>query len=285
MSKLLNKYLSQKDLEEIKELETAIQNDVLSITCMGLYNHGKSTLLNALIKDFNDTTFATADVRETSSNKTIQIGSIAYIDTPGLNANDNDDKRVMDAVKKSDLNLFVHTVTTGEFVHKEIEFLQSIKQHWSNPTQFIERTIFVISRIDKANNQEDIQNTIKKISEQIVDIFEVKPLIVDVSAHRYIKGKKENKQLMIKKSNILKLEQLIYDLSNQMKEQVKNTRIKRLEKCYDFLISQLKSKVEKNKLELSKQKKLYKTYLEDRQDAITRTEKTLKNMYSSLKGT
>jgi len=152
---LQDKYLPIGDIKIIKDLNHAIKENNVIVTCMGLYNHGKSTLLNVLVKDFKHETFKTADVRETSANKTVQYGNIKFVDTPGLNAKKNDDKRVMDAVKESDINLLVHTVTTGEFVEKEIEFLNNVKKHWENPQKFIDRTIFVVSRVNKANSKQD----------------------------------------------------------------------------------------------------------------------------------
>ena len=201
MSILINKYLSFVDIENIEILKKSISNQLVNITCMGLYNHGKSSLLNALIKDFDEKTFKTADVRETITNKSFEYGKINYIDTPGLNAEEYDDKRVYDAVKESDINIFVHTVTTGAFVEKEIEFLNKIKDNWGNPLDFINRTIFVLSRVDNIEDEKDIDLEIDKMKEQINEIFNINPLIIPVSALRYKKGNIENKNILIKKSN------------------------------------------------------------------------------------
>ncbi|UCN00126.1 50S ribosome-binding GTPase [Sulfurimonas sp. SWIR-19] len=282
MSKLINKYLSIADLKLIKELKLAIKNDSLSITCIGLYNHGKSTLLNCLVKDFENKTFATADVRKTATNKTIQFGTFTYIDTPGLNANKHDDKRVMDAIKKSDINLFVHTVTTGELVAKEIEFLNNIKKYWKNPQEFISRTIFVISRIDKANNKQDIDGTIKKIAQQIEEIFKLKPTIIPISSTRYIKGRLENKPLMTKKSNIELLENSLKNLSDKLANSIKEDRKNRLKNKYDDLIKQLNSKVQTNKLEIAKHRQAQKKYFSNLDSDIKQVEDTLTNMYAEL---
>lgn len=282
MSELQNKYLASSDMQVLKDLKSAIKENNIIVTCMGLYNHGKSTLLNTLIKDLNHKTFKTADVRETSANKTVQYGNIKFVDTPGLNAKKNDDKRVMDAVKESDINLFVHTVTTGEFVEKEIEFLNNVKKHWENPQKFIDRTIFVVSRVDKANNEEDIANTINKMAKQVLDIFNTKPTIIPVSAIRYTKGKLEDKKLMIKKSNIEILEEMIKNLSDEVSEYIRETRKKRLENKYNNLIKQLSSKIQVNKLEIAKQKQAQKQYLVALNNDIKKIESTLTNMYLKL---
>jgi len=280
--KFISKYLSKEDINSINDLTLAIKENNVIVTCMGLYNHGKSTLLNVLIKDFKHETFKTADVRETSRNKTVQYGNIKFVDTPGLNAQKNDDKRVMDAVKESDINLFVHTVTTGEFVEKEIEFLNNIKKHWENPQKFIDRTIFVVSRVDKANSEQDIANTIEKMSQQIIEIFNSRPTIISVSAMRYTKGQVENKKLMIKKSNIEVLDKNLKNLSEKLSNSIKETRKIRLKNKYNDLIRQLNSKVQTNKLEIAKQKQAQKEYLAALNGDIKQVESTLANMYSKL---
>ena len=281
MSELINKYLTKADIKTLKILKKAMNNDNITVTCMGLYNHGKSTLLNVLIKDLDNHTFKTADVRETATNKSVKYRNITFVDTPGLNAEEYDDKRVMDVVKESDINLFVHTVTTGEFAGKEMEFLQNVKKHWKNPQEFITRTIFVVSRVDKANSEADILNTIKKMEQQILDVFNVSAMIVPVSAIRYIKGKTEGKTLLIKKSNIESLEELI--VSNTLTDSIKLTRKNRVIEKYDSLISILSSKVHEVRLEINKEKQAEKIYKTNLAEDIEKTENTLRNMYAELK--
>ncbi len=282
MSILINKYLSFEDIENIEILKKSISNQLVNITCMGLYNHGKSSLLNALIKDFDEETFKTADVRETITSKSFEYGKINYIDTPGLNAEEYDDKRVYDAVKESDINIFVHTVTTGAFVEKEIEFLNKIKNNWENPLDFINRTIFVLSRVDKIENEKDINFTIDEMNNQINRIFNIKPLIISVSALRYKKGNIENKNILIKRSNLQLLEHIINELIEKFKQSILETRKERLQNIYDELIKKSNSKFQEKKFELSKQKNIREEFLRNLSEDFVQIEDTLKNMYKRL---
>lgn len=282
MSILINKYLSFEDIENIEILKKSISNQLVNITCMGLYNHGKSSLLNALIKDFDEETFKTADVRETITNKSFEYGKINYIDTPGLNAEEYDDKRVYDAVKESDINIFVHTITTGEFVEKEIEFLNKIKDNWGNPLDFINRTIFVLSKVDNIEDEKDIDLEIDKMKEQINEIFNINPLIIPVSALRYKKGNIENKNILIKKSNLGLLENIINELIEKFKPSILETRKKRLQNIYDELIKKSNSKFQEKKFELSKQKNIREEFLRNLSEDFVQIEDTLKNMYKRL---
>ncbi|MEA1955894.1 MAG: GTPase [Campylobacterota bacterium] len=248
--KAKEKYISKDELDSIKVLKKAIKKSSVLVTCMGLYNHGKSSLLNTLVKDFQHETFKTADVRETAENKKVVYEDITFVDTPGLNAKDYDNKRVMDAVKESDINLLVHNISTGEFTKVEVEFLQNIKKHWKNPKEFIERTIFVLSRTDTAS-EEDLKTTKKRMQHQIKEIFGSSATFVGVSAKSYTKGMLEKKKLLVKKSNVDELQNILIGLKNSYKSLIVKTKKERLERIYDNLINNLSSKIQINKLEVS----------------------------------
>lgn len=282
MSNLINKYLSSVELDNLKILENAISNKLVSVTCMGLYNHGKSSLLNVLVKDFGDTTFKTADIRETTKNQKLDFNGITFIDTPGLNANKDDDKRVFDAVKESDINIFVHTVTAGEFTEKEIEFLNKIKNYWQNPQEFISRTIFVLSRIDKANNDEDIVITINKMKLQINEIFASEAFIIPISAMRYKNGTINSKKILIKKSNVEILENRIKELREKYLNVILETRILRLHNTYNELINKFESRRQERIFELSKRNQAKNEFFMNFNNDIMRIEETLEKMYSRL---
>ena len=63
---LNEKYLSLEEIEEIGKLSQNASDQEIRVTCIGLYNGGKSSLLNVLIGDFEEITFKVADVRETA---------------------------------------------------------------------------------------------------------------------------------------------------------------------------------------------------------------------------
>ncbi len=280
-AKVKSKYISSKELEEISTLKKAIQESSVLVTCMGLYNHGKSTLLNTLIKDFEHKTFEAADERKTAQNKKVTYGDITFVDTPGLNARDNDNKRVFDAVKESDINLFVHNVSTGEFTKVEVEFLQNIKKHWKNPQEFIERTIFILSRIDTVDD-EVVEQTKERMQQQIKEIFGIEAIFVGVSAKSYTKAMLEDKKILAKKSNIDTLNSILTELKESFKESIVKTKKERLERLYDELIKNLSSKIEKNKLDISQMKREVSKIEQNFATDIQNIENTLLNKYKQL---
>ena len=280
-SKIRSKYITASELESIGMLKKAIKESTVLVTCMGLYNHGKSTLLNALIKDYEQKTFKTADVRETAENKKVVYEDITFVDTPGLNAKDNDNKRVMDAVKESDINLFVHNVSTGEFTKVEVEFLQNIKKHWSNPKEFIQRTLFVLSRTDTAS-ADDIKQTKTRMKEQVKEIFGTDSSFVALSAKSYIKGMKEDKKLLVKKSNVDALQSMLDNLKESYKSSIVKTKKERLDRIYDSLINKLSSKVQTNKLEISQSQRELQRLENSFNSDIENIKTTLANQYARL---
>lgn len=279
----LNKFLTKNEITSLKNMQKAIHQNQITVTCVGLYNHGKSTLLNVLIKDFEYKTFKTADARETILNKTVIYNDIKYVDTPGLNAQEEDDRKVMEAIENSDITLFVHTITTGEFNKKEIEFLNKVKKYWENPKKFIERTIFVLSRIDNIENREDIANTTNKMQEQIKEIFNSDCLIIPVSSTDYADGVLDNEVELISESNIKILKEEIALLRKKSKKAFLQTKRKRFEyKFYELKLKvnqKLKTNQEKIKELQEEQNKKDREFKND----ISKIENTLKNKYKQLK--
>jgi len=278
----LKKHLLICDIQSLEKLQKAIFQNEITVTCVGLYNHGKSTLLNVLIKDFDFSTFKTADTRETTVNKTVVYNGIKYIDTPGLNAKKEDDRKVMETIQNSDIILFVHTITTGELNKKEIEFLKNIQKHWSSPQEFIDRTIFVLSRIDNIEDCKDIKKTSDKIKEQIEDIFHSTCLIIPVSAIDYRDGIIENEKELVKKSKIEKIENFINTLSKQSRKMILKTKKKRFTNKINELTAKLNKKIKNNKAAITKLKKEQKKVNEEFQKDIEKIEDTLKSMYQRL---
>ena len=112
-----------------------------------------------------------------------------------------------------------------EFVEKEIEFLNKIKNHWENPEEFINRTIFVLSMVDKVNDDNDIAFAVDKMTNQINEIFQTTPLMIPVSGKRYKNGLMDNKIVLVKKSNIETLQLKINEMSERLIDVILETRL------------------------------------------------------------
>jgi len=197
----LKKCLSHSEISSLQDLKASMKETIPSITCVGLYNHGKSSLLNMLVNDLHFETFKVADIRETVSSKKVAYQGVRYIDTPGLNAKAEDDKKVMKSIETADITLFVHTITTGELNAKEVSFLQHVERHWNDAKAFISQTIFVLTRTDQVMDVQDITRTENKVRQQIQEIFHYNPMVISVSSNDYATGELEQEDMLIAESN------------------------------------------------------------------------------------
>lgn len=241
----LEKYIGNENYESLKQRWQTSNSDNIKVTCIGSYNNGKSSLLNALIDDLENSTFKVSDNRETRLNKEVQKGNLIYVDTPGLNARIEDNEKVYQALQNSDLNLFVHNITTGELTKAEVDFLLYLKEKYPNNKDFLENIIFVLSQIDEMQDEENIKRTEEKIQEQIKNIFGSKAKILSLSSLRYIKGKNEGKNLLIKKSKLEDLKAELSKVTNNLKA-VKKARQKKLLKFIEDYEDKLRKQIREN---------------------------------------
>ena len=256
-------YALEEKYKEILLLKEIFENNIPKISCIGMQNAGKSTLLDALIGDYDKKIFPVSDIRETSTVKEFEYNGILYVDTPGLGYDEKDDKVVYDFIINSDINLFVHN-TEGELIKTEVDFLKKIQENWENVEDFINKTIFVISRKDYVEVS-DLKKLEERISKQIEDIFNIGAKIVSVSSKDYIEGKQEDEEELIESSNIYLLEKEIkkIDLDLDARKYKLKFEMDKLIKEIDFVvennnkkISELDYKISNKKSSMDKDKEI-----------------------------
>lgn len=256
-------YALEEKYKEILLLKEIFENNIPKISCIGMQNAGKSTLLDALIGDYDKKIFPVSDIRETSTVKEFEYNGILYVDTPGLGYDEKDDKVVYDFIINSDINLFVHN-TEGELIKTEVDFLKKIQENWKNVEDFINKTIFVISRKDYVEVS-DLKRLEERISKQIEDIFNIGAKIVSVSSKDYIEGKQEDEEELIESSNIYLLEKEIkkIDLDLDARKYKLKSEMDKLIKEIDFVvennnkkISELDYKISNKKSSMDKDKEI-----------------------------
>lgn len=256
-------YALEEKYKEILLLKEIFENNIPKISCIGMQNAGKSTLLDALIGDYDKKIFPVSDIRETSTVKEFEYNGILYVDTPGLGYDEKDDKVVYDFIINSDINLFVHN-TEGELIKTEVDFLKKIQENWKNVEDFINKTIFVISRKDYVEVS-DLKRLEERISKQIKDIFNIGAKIVSVSSKDYIEGKQEDEEELIESSNIYLLEKEIkkIDLDLDARKYKLKFEMDKLIKEIDFVvennnkkISELDYKISNKKSSMDKDKEI-----------------------------
>lgn len=209
-------------------------DEPFTIACVGLYNQGKSFLLNALVDDVSMSSFVVSDKKETVEIKKITENGITYIDTPGLNAAFSDDKTTFESLIYPDLFLFVHKITQ-DIVSQEIEYLKNIEKHIKDGN-LLNHVIFVMS-VNEGVSEKENNTVIGKISSQLESSFKGKLSIIDVSSRCYLKGLSENKKLLMQTSNIGKLKQIISEFKNS--DEIKKIRIERVDNLRNSIIKDM----------------------------------------------
>lgn len=230
----------------IKELKKHL-NEKPNVICIGPYNRGKSSLLNALINDYSNKTFAVADKRTTIKNQNYEFEGIVYTDTPGLNATKEDDKTTLLSVSNSDVNIFVHSLEDGELDSQELKYLETLADELNTKKMLFDKTIFVINHIESFSKNE-IEEAKKRIFSQIKDKFDMNPIIMIAKTPSYIKGIKDNKEMLIKNSGINELKDLIKDMT--LPEIIIKNRQIRISRAVDSLVIELQNIVKENENKL-----------------------------------
>ena len=147
--------------EKLIRLENILNNQKspFKIVVYGKYNHGKSTFLNAWLN--KDELFKTSDKRETTENKDYldEENNIIWIDTPGLDAHEDDDAKAIEAVKEADIVLLVHDIISGELDDKELKMIESFSKTNKQKLKLL------LTKIDQ--NEDNLLFIINKIENQI----------------------------------------------------------------------------------------------------------------------
>lgn len=219
------------------------RNQDFNVVVYGKYNHGKSSLLNALLckEDY----FKAEDKRTTTENATYVDSNTGatWIDTPGLAADvagEDDDHANSAVTKEADLILFVHNVKVGELDREEMEYLTQLLQ-FKKPSQII----LVLTQQDQLK-LDQFEQVFDNISQQVESLNLIK---ISVSQTRYFKGIKNNSSNMQQRSNIDELKKMIHQKLADF-NQIKSDEYKDLQ-------TQILTSLENKSVEIST-KKLHK---------------------------
>ena len=171
------------------------------IVAYGLMNAGKSSLLNMLTAHIEQEFFKTNDVRETAEVKRFESEKYVYLDTPGLDANDLDDELAESGVSNADVVLFLHQ-PQGALEANEISFLKNLKKSFGDLAQ--SNIILALSKIEKESAEKIalIEDEIKKQCEAELNFS---PRIFRISNKRYQTGIMKHKDGLVNQSHIKSL--------------------------------------------------------------------------------
>lgn len=226
----------------------------------GAYNAGKSTLVNALFG--KDEYAKTGDAPETKEVHEYEYNGFTIFDTPGLNARDDDDIVTTEHLNKSEIILFVISNNGSleeEFVYNKIS--EVVKAN---------KPIIIVLNNKSGIDMNSVEATeiINKVSQNLTKIgdrhninkIENKVQVCMVNAKSALRAKLETKNIMLKKSNILVLEEMIDNcLINSGQKEVVNALNIYIKQFIENLISQIDNKIDN--VQLKKLEELI-TYIE-----------------------
>lgn len=208
MQEELGKLVCEMDetvyLEQMREIKDALGKSHPSLMFYGIYNSGKSSLLNAI---FGEEVASVNDIPETHKVTLYEWGKYILADTPGLNGPPEDEVITAAEIRKHDIIMFViddsDNFDSDVITKKIVEILETGKP-----------CIIVINK--KNDSDKDRVLAIKaKMNANIKTLSSVSQYFefVDVNAKTALKAKKEHKDMLLEVSNIRELE---YCISKQL---------------------------------------------------------------------
>ena len=219
-----------KNMEEKYHILTQIANAKKHkkvVVDAGLLKAGKSSLFNALA---GKNVFATDVVRATVENEKVELNDYVLLDTPGLDARDDDTNIALAGYETADVILFVHNLQEGEFSQTEVDSIRQIADMFGDWDMFFKNVILALTHKDQV--EDHYEAICKQIDEQCNKVFHnqfAQTFCVDSVG--YMKGLEENKKLLMQDSGILELHKAMIHCVND-EHDLQRSRFEKQKKEY-----------------------------------------------------
>jgi GTP-binding protein EngB required for normal cell division len=174
---------------DVLRLQWLCGSTLPEVVVLGKYNHGKSSLLNALVGQPNR--FGVADYRKTILVEDCDAGGVRWVDTPGLGADVNcqDDQRAMDAAcSRADVRLLVHSLKEGELDGDELALARTLQEEERQTGRTL---LVVLTQLDELADEACARGIIAAIQAQLPQAR-----VLAVSSVSYVKACAEQKKLL-----------------------------------------------------------------------------------------
>lgn len=238
--------------------EAGKQRQVMVSAC-GLYNAGKSSLLNALGGHVHEEYFKTANVRETCELKTLELPGLSLLDTPGLDSNSNDDTLAFEGILKSDLILLVHNPRNGELDQLELDYLGRIQAQSTEPLN--QRLLLVLTYAAEIN-ESDKTALLARIEQQFQQHFGKLPAVFWVDSPTYAKAIREEMRALASISGIEQLQGYLSENHERLAHSRQQKQQKKQELVKQTLLRSLRQEISRRENELNQQARQFRTWVE-----------------------
>lgn len=162
-------------------------------------------------------------------------------------------------------------------LEEEVSFLKKIQNGWKNSKEFIDKTIFIISRADLVEPKE-IDRLKNRVFIQIEEIFGAKPKIISTSSNDYIQGKTEDELELVKISNIVNLKQ---DIEKKNLDFKKNRKYK-INSLIDKTLAEIENKLLLNNEKIDELENKIKLDKNSIDESLNQTQSTIDNILTRL---
>jgi len=152
----------RQELEESANLDPSPR-----IAVCGLMNAGKSALLNGLTGNLEIEVFETKAVRATIRVQELEHEGRIYLDTPGIDACDEDDQQAWSGLANSDVIIFVHSLRTGTLDEIETTFLRELQRRYPKVEQ---NMLVVLTHAESAPQEQKRERAIREILQSVFEI-------------------------------------------------------------------------------------------------------------------
>lgn len=215
----------QEMQSQLDELLTDTEEERPVIVAYGMMNAGKSYLLNMLSGHLEQEFFKTNDVRETVEVARYESADCVWLDTPGLDADEEDDRRAQQGVQVGDIVLFVHQ-PQGELEAKEVAFLGQLRA--SLDTHAARNIVVVLSKADK-ESADKIGRVEQRVAQQCTELLGFAPRIFRVSAKRHRDGSAKGQQALVAAGGIDTLAAHLRELAADVQSVRAQKRLSRID--------------------------------------------------------
>lgn len=178
--------------------------DTITIANTGLVNSGKSSLFNALLADTHDTErFPVGAVRTTKHGDRERLSDgVDIVDTPGIDAADEDDNIAFETLMAADLIVATHNIKMGMLNKSEYDWLARLAQGMKK-NEIGQRLIFACTWIDERDQDtEAYKSVVEETKRQVFEALGAEVPVWEVSAKRYMTARKKGKKGLEQASKI-----------------------------------------------------------------------------------